>query len=84
MLFDGNESAPCKRGDSSLIWGPYLSLGDSLSDISKELLGRGQGGARIYMNLFIFAGKKKKNCVVKHPMMTANHKEHTPQANDLT
>lgn len=33
------------------------------------------------MNLFIFAGKKKKTCVVKHPMMTANHKEHTSQAN---
>lgn len=33
------------------------------------------------MNLFIFAGKKKS--VVKHPMMTANHKEQTSQVNDF-
>ena len=36
------------------------------------------------MNLFIFVGgKKKKKRVVKHPVMTANHKEQTSQVNDF-
>lgn len=54
-------------------------MGDGLSDSSEELLWRGKGGARIFLNFF-FAGKKH---VVEHQKIAVNHKAQRSQVNDF-
>ena len=56
------------------------SLGDSLLDSSEELLPRGNGETRIYMNSF--AGGVRGH-VVEHQKITTNYKEQKSQLNDF-
>ena len=57
------------------------SLGYCLSDTSEELSQRGKGGARMYKS---FCWEKKKNPIVKHQNISANHKNQTSQVNDFS
>ena len=60
------------------------SLGYSLSGSSEELSQRREGGARRYKSFLL---KKQKTTAikgVKHQNITANHKNHISQVNDIS
>ena len=59
------------------------SLGDSLSDSSEELLQKGNGGVRIYMNSSAVVEARGEH-VVEHQKIITNYKEQKSELNDFS